>query len=218
MERLAELESLQVTLQGEIEGDLRRQVERELDGLVRDAFAVSTDPKELTTLLHELHQIVADARHPQVSSDAENFLQDLVRAPIDPSRRLFLVAQGVLQDFARRNAVIEQTISTGEVGDLLNLTRQAVNDRWKARKLLGFRVNDTLRFPVWQFHARWENGVLPALHQVLTALDAAGLESLDQIYWLTSPKPEFEGSAPVELLGEGRTEPVLSHARGAGAH
>jgi hypothetical protein len=218
MERSALADSIQVSLSGEIEGDLRKQAERELDELVRTAFAVSGGPRQLTVLLRELRRAIADARWPEISSEAERFLEGLTEMPRDTQERLFLVSRGVLRDFSRRNAVIDQTIGAGNVAEILKLSRQAVNDRWNARKLLGFKVNDTLRFPVWQFDPRCEDGVLPGLPQVLAALVNAGLTPLDQIYWLTSPKPEFDGRTPVDLLGERRTKPVLSQARGAGAH
>jgi hypothetical protein len=99
-------------------------------------------------------------------------------------------------------------ISAGEAAALLGLTRQGVDRRRRAGRLLALTVGRRgYRYPVWQFA---ERGTLPGIENTLTALDSFGEWS--QVSWFINPNIDLDGRSPLSLLREGRVEPVVQAA------
>lgn len=103
-------------------------------------------------------------------------------------------------------------ISVAEAAHRLGLTRQGVDRRRRAGRLIGLTMGRRgYAYPVWQFG---EIGTLPGLEQVLAALGELG--SWSQVSWFISPNARLEGSSPLSRLRAGEIEPVVAAARAYG--
>lgn len=106
----------------------------------------------------------------------------------------------------------------GAQAALGGVSKQAVSQRVRARRLLGLRLaadgsgRDRLVYPAWQFRP-------DVLRHLPTVLDVAGFEPMRSVTgwtiaaWLTSPDEHVGGLAPIELLEAGHLDPVLIGAR-----
>ncbi len=96
----------------------------------------------------------------------------------------------------------------------LHLTRQAVDHRRRAGKLLALPVGrHGYLYPAWQFAAE---GVLPGLEPVLKALDPH--DAWGKAVFLLSPHPDLKGKTPVAALREGEARAVLEVAEAFAEH
>jgi hypothetical protein len=95
------------------------------------------------------------------------------------------------------------------------VTRQAVEDRRRRRRILALRTADgTWVYPAFQFGA--DNRVLPGLPDVLAALAQARVSEWTVASMLTTPQPALGGRSIVEhLRAERPIEPVLELCRAA---
>jgi len=125
-----------------------------------------------------------------------------------------LERQALQIGFAERNKILERSMSTQEVADLLGTSRQTPHDRVKAKTLLGVEHNGSLRFPTWQFDPAGANGVVNGLGQVLKVLDVSPFA---QARWLQLPNSVLGGQTPLDALKAGRLDEVIAEARGVGA-
>jgi hypothetical protein len=106
------------------------------------------------------------------------------------------------------------TLTAEGVGDLLGITRQAVDKRRRAGKLLGLTTGRYgYRYPVWQFT---ESGVLPGLEEVLAVL--APHDEWMQAAFLLSENPRLNGRTPIDMLKDSKLEGVLNAAESYGEH
>lgn len=205
--------NVQVTLRGASTAALQ-ETEEELDEFLRDAFDVFS-PEEATQFIRAIRRTLKNA-HEEMIPEVRAFLTGVVDLDHSPLDDLELVASGVARDFARRNEVLADTYTAPVVAEMLQLTRQAVHDRWKNGRMIGFALNETVLFPTWQFDPQQRDGLLPQLGTVLKVLAENELTPLDRIYWLTSPRPELNRMTPAEALSHGMEEAVIAQARGAG--
>lgn len=148
-------------------------------------------------------------------SDVDTLIEALLHAsfvePIHPlgSARL----RGVQ---AARRLLEEEggTLSAEDLGDLLGITRQAVNQRRQRGKLLALEVGrHGYAYPAWQVT---ETGTLPGLEGCLEILQ--GHDPWMQARFFLSAHPQLEDRRPLDVLREGRVEPALEAARGYGEH
>lgn len=104
--------------------------------------------------------------------------------------------------------------STAALQEWLGISRQALDQRARARKLLGCLTTDRVRvYPAWQFTDKGE--VISGLKQVLPVL-ASGVDApWTWALWLVSVLPgELDGLSPAEWLALGRDPmPVIILAR-----
>ena len=120
--------------------------------------------------------------------------------------------------FAARRALLAGSIEVAQVVEMLGVSRQAVHEREKKGRLLAVRENGRLRFPLWQFDAQGDDGVVAGLPLVLAALDEiAPIPALAKMSWLQKPNGALGGATPLELLRAGQLTLVQSAARGASA-
>ena len=92
---------------------------------------------------------------------------------------------------------------------MLGLTRQAVDRRRRAGKLIGLTMGRRgYLYPAWQFG---EHGTIPGLEETLAALDSFGPWS--QVSWFISPNTRLGGRSPLSVLREGQVEPVVRAAQ-----
>jgi hypothetical protein len=104
---------------------------------------------------------------------------------------------------------------TSAVSKWLGITRQALDQRVRARKLLGCPTADGGQrvYPVWQFtdHGR----AIPHLATVLDTLHGSIDDPWSWATWLAAPVPgRLEGMTAYQWLAQGRdAETVLTEAR-----
>lgn len=120
----------------------------------------------------------------------------------------------LVQMFAYRKRILQDSISASQVADMLGVSRQTPHDRVKAGLLLGVLDNNVMKFPAWQFDASGPNGVVQGLPEVLTALNCGPLA---KISWLASPNSILDGLKPIDALKKGLVAEVLHEAQAAGA-
>ena len=105
--------------------------------------------------------------------------------------------------------------TTRSVTKWLGITRQALDQRVRARKMLGCPTADGGQrvYPVWQFTD--DGRPIPQLAEVLDTLRQAIDDPWTWATWLAAPVPEcLEGMPAYRWLAEGRNpEPVLVEAR-----
>lgn len=137
----------------------------------------------------------------------------LVRAR-QPEEVADLEQQALHAGRAERDRILEGSMSTQEVADLLGTSPGALTDRVKAKTLLGIEHNGSLRFPTWQFDPVGDNDVVSGLVQALKVLDASPFA---QARWLQLPNSVLDGQTPLEALKAGRLQEVIAEATGVGA-
>lgn len=100
-----------------------------------------------------------------------------------------------------------------EVANMLGISRQAVDKRRQAQKLIAIPQGQRgFGYPVCQFEAR---GPVPGLEQMLRSLAADGWS---QLTFLLSPNSALEDRTPLEVLGQGHVAAVIEAASVFGEH
>jgi hypothetical protein len=102
----------------------------------------------------------------------------------------------------------EPVLETGEVCDLLGVSRETIRKKVDTRKLLALPKGNDRVFPGFQFH---EGAVLPGFSEALNALDTDS--PFTALAFFLSKNADFDGKSALEMLQTGETEPVLSEAR-----
>jgi hypothetical protein len=93
-------------------------------------------------------------------------------------------------------------------GQLAGLCHAELQRRRRARQVLAFEVGpDCLRAPMWQVSS--DRSLLPAMPTLFRLL---GDDPWAVYLFLTEPHPDFEWGAPLALLRQGITAPVLAAA------
>jgi hypothetical protein len=105
-------------------------------------------------------------------------------------------------------------IKVEEVAKILNISRQAVDKRRRANKLIGIsRGKHSYVYPIWQFK---EQSVIQGLESVLKHLQ--DYDPWMQIAFMLEPNLRLEQKTPLEELNAGQLENVLLAARVFGEH
>jgi hypothetical protein len=140
----------------------------------------------------------------------------LVRALADPGameamRRADPLAPARLRGIETRQRLIEAeggTLSVTEVAKILGVSRQAVDKRRQAGRLIGLkRGRRGYAYPAWQFTA---GGTIAGLEDVLDVL--RGHDPWMQVTFLLDSNSRLEGSSPLAELRKGNTHAVREAA------
>lgn len=100
-------------------------------------------------------------------------------------------------------------LSAERAGEILMMSRQAVEKRRKAGRLIGVSLGRRgFGYPAWQFS---ERGTLPQLEAVFDALKQH--DAWTKLVFLTSENAATEGKKPLDVLRSGDVEKVLAAAR-----
>ncbi|MCA9523378.1 MAG: hypothetical protein KC609_20530 [Myxococcales bacterium] len=106
------------------------------------------------------------------------------------------------------------SLGVDDVAELLRISRQAVDKRRRAGKLLGVQAGRRgYAYPAWQFAA---NGTLPGLEAVLGELSEH--DAWMKVAFFLSENARLEGRRPLDGLREGETARVRQAARAYGEH
>lgn len=148
-------------------------------------------------------------------TDVDTLIEGLLQAPtVEPIHPL---GSARLRGAQAARRLLEQeggTLSAEEVGDFLGITRQAVNQRRQAGKLLALEMGrHGFAYPAWQLT---ETGTLPGLEDTLEALE--GHDPWMQARFFLTGHPRLENRRPLDELREEHQEPVLQAARTYGEH
>ncbi len=133
--------------------------------------------------------------------------------PIDAKGEAAACLWSDLESRANRNRLLRDCVSAEEAGRLTGRSRQAVEKQRRAGRMVALRQGRQWRYPVWQFDADGRNGLVPGLSEVL---DQLHLSPAGAALWLTTPKPELDGTAPIQVLTNRETRRVVDLARQQG--
>jgi hypothetical protein len=147
-------------------------------------------PTELGTILHALEspEVAASVR------DQDPLAMARLRG-IQAKRRILTDDGGML--------------SAERAGEILTISRQAVEKRRKAGRLIGVSLGRRgFGYPAWQFS---ERGTLPRLEAVLDALKQH--DAWTKLVFFASENVATDGRKPLDVLRSGDVEKVLVAAR-----
>jgi hypothetical protein len=116
-------------------------------------------------------------------------------AAIDPD------AMDLAREIAHRDALVRRAdgmLSAGEAGQLLHITRQAVDKRRRGNTLLAIRQGGDWLYPRTQFH---EHETIPGLPEIIKKLDMSG--PWVTLEFLTTEDSVLDDLTPREALLKG---------------
>jgi len=159
--------------------------------------------------------IIDAARSPR---DLDVLVKGLLADPIvEDLRAVEPLTPAFLRGYEAKRKLIEEnggTLSAEKVGELLGITRQAVEKRRQAGKLLALTIGrHGYRYPIWQFN---QSGTLPGLEQVLGVLSSH--DQWMQTAFFVSESPRLSKRTPIEMLEAGEIDQVLNAASVYGEH
>jgi hypothetical protein len=156
------------------------------------------------------------------ASAAPTDLEVLIRALsalelIDDIKFLDPLAPAFIRGLQARIRLLNENggvLTAEQVGEILGITRQAVEKRRAAGHLLGLNTGrHGHRYPAWQFTS---SGVLPGLQDVLRAL--AAHDPWMQTAFFLGKNPRLNDRTPLATLAEGHVREVLQAAQAFGEH
>jgi hypothetical protein len=112
---------------------------------------------------------------------------------------------------AKRRILTEDggLLSAERVGEVLTISRQAVEKRRKTGRLIGVSLGRRgFGYPAWQFS---ERGTLPGLEAVLDVLKPH--DAWTKLVFFTSENAATNGKRPLDVLRSGDVEKVVAAAR-----
>lgn len=170
----------------------QRAMEHVSPGTLVEAVAASTDQEAMLRILEA----------PEMAAPViDTATIDAARAAGVEARDQLLTAQGGSWPVER-------------AAKYLSLTRQAIDKRRKANKLIGLAVGrHGYLYPSWQFS---RNGTVRGLEDVLAALHRH--DPWSQVIFMLSPHDRLDGVTPLEALRKGQTEEVKIAATLFGEH
>jgi hypothetical protein len=129
-------------------------------------------------------------------------------AELDPEAEL--LAEGALL----KAELLERaggTLGVGQVADILRISRQAVDKRRKAGKLIAVSFGADFAYPACQFTA---DGILTGIDRALEAMAVS--DAWMRLEWLLTEDEALGGLSPLEALKAGSVEAVIDLAAGQG--
>jgi hypothetical protein len=124
------------------------------------------------------------------------------------------LANALARGLSAREMAAEEggNVSAEEAARLAGITKQALLNLYHANKVLGWRTQKqgAVRFPIWQFE---NGGRLLGLQETLSVLSKGGvLDEWGKIGFFLQTHGLLGGRRPLDLLREGKLQPVLEAA------
>jgi hypothetical protein len=198
------------------------------DNLARAIDRVRTASETLekgaftSRVLNALARVVSEADEQWLlaatgaASDFDVLLQILERPDVLPMLDDGPLASAKLRGLRLRESLLNAEggiVSSTGAADILGISRQAVDKRRKAGRLIGLSLGRRgYAYPVWQFDPK--SGTLPGLEDVLAALE--GLDPWMQAAFILNPSVRLDGATPLQSLRQGEVESVLVAAQAFG--
>jgi len=162
----------------------------------------------------------ADAEHLKEIASAPTNYEVLLRqltGSLDVLRNEDPLAKARLRGVQMKEDLLNRgggAVTAAEAGKLLKLTRQAVDKRRKARKLLALEFGKRGHlYPAFQF----DEQIADNLQRVLTVIDRR-VENWTLLAFFLNGNRYLKGATPLEWLREGKLEEVLRAAKAYGEH
>lgn len=179
---------------------------------VKDEFSERVRKFFETAVLSQVHE-AALKNALKAPTDFETILHALERPEVAAAvRNQDPLAMARLRGIeAKRRMLTEDggMLSAEKVGDVLTISRQAVEKRRKAGRLIGVSLGRRgFGYPAWQFS---ERGTLPGLEAVLDALRPH--DAWTKLVFFTSENVTTGGKKPLDVLRSGDVEKVVGAAR-----
>jgi hypothetical protein len=130
------------------------------------------------------------------------------RAP-GPASVRGAVADNLALGARRRNAVLRNSVTRGDVARALGKSHQAVSAMLERGALLGLKEGREWRIPAWQLDPDRPTGVLPGLREVSRAY-RDGIVSLTG--WIDREHADLDGMTPRLALARDRVDEVVTAA------
>ncbi len=180
-----------------------------LNRLKEMVACLSEDTKK--QLSHQL-TIIASRSCPKV--EEQSLAEAIVGKTYSAEETKELEILNLMNSFAERAKLLQNTISTTEVAKLLSCrSRQTPLDRVKNQTLIAVKDNGQWKYPLWQFDPKGEDGVVDGLPKTIQTLQVSNLA---KVSWLTRPNPIFDNITPLEMLKKGQVQQVIDEAVGVG--
>jgi hypothetical protein len=166
---------------------------------------------ELSRLMDLSEKLLADAASVRgfaiVRAQSSPEYLDTLKA-LDPLAPAFARGAKARLDLLREGGGV---YTTDQVAEILDILPQAVIKRHNSGKLLALTFGRRgFRYPVWQFDQQ-RRAVIPGLDEVLSALSRH--DAWMQNVFFLSPSSRLNDRRPLDVLREGKFEPVLEAAR-----
>ena len=205
----------------------RRSIAPSLAGAVGRVLDAGSDPIRTAFLARALNALarLTPELGDEVLGDAAGAESDygvLLRALASPGALGPLaqddpLAGARLRGLAFRAEILQReggTLSADQVATHLGLSRQAVDKRRRAGKLIGLSLGRRgYAYPAWQLGLE---GVLPGLEATLTSLNVH--DPWMRAAFFLSGDPRLDGATPLEGLRRGNVEAVRRAASAYGEH
>jgi hypothetical protein len=181
-----------------------RSIQEEFSARVRKFFD--------TAVVSQLHE-AALKNALKAPTEFETILNALERPEVAASvRDQDPLAMARLRGIEAKRKILTEDggmLSAEKAGEILTMSRQAVEKRRKAGRLIGVSLGRRgFGYPAWQFT---ERGTLPHLEIVLEALKQH--DPWTRLVFFTSENAALDGRKPLDALREGNVEEVVAAAK-----
>ena len=179
---------------------------------VQDEFSARVRRFFETAVVSQLHEAaLKDALN--APTEFETILNALERPEVAASvRDQDPLAMARLRGIEAKRRILTEDggmLSAEKAGEILRMSRQAVEKRRKAGRLIGVSLGRRgFGYPAWQFT---ERGTLPHFETVLEALKEH--DAWTKLVFFTSENAALDGRKPLDALRAGKVEEVLAAAR-----
>lgn len=127
---------------------------------------------------------------------------------LDPTAALLAEGAEVKQKLL---ACAGGAVGVTDVARILGITRQAVDKRRRAHRLIAVSHGHDYAYPAAQFA---EGGLVQGLDRALVAMPAR--DPWMRLEWLLTADDELDGMSPLDALRAGRVQDVVANAAGHG--
>jgi hypothetical protein len=187
----------------------RRSAAEALEAILKQ---MDLSPRELRDLAKEIGASSRLSTEPV--KDSWTVAESIAGPLPEPRERARLELEALKRYFEERRHLLQGSLATSQVAELLGTSRQTPHDRVRARTLLAVSDGGRLLFPSWQFDPNGPDGVIEGLPETLAALRVGALSA---VRWLTRPNPILERRTPIEALRSGDIDRVVAEAAGVGS-
>lgn len=194
-------------------GEKTRTVQKKRS--TKDEFSARVRTFFETTVLSQVHE-AALKEAVKAPTELDTILRALERPEVAAAvRNQDPLAMARLRGIEAKRRMLNSEgglLSAEKAGELLTMSRQAVEKRRKAGRLIGISLGRRgFGYPAWQFS---ERGTLPGLEAVLDALKPH--DAWTKLVFFSSENAATGGQKPIDALRSGHVEKVIAAARAYG--
>jgi hypothetical protein len=131
--------------------------------------------------------------------------------PKAPQRRALQLAAAVARGKRlRKKMSVDEggAISSAETSRLLGILENAVLERWRKHRLIGWTKGTGTFFPVWQFRGR---KLLPGIEEVLKIFRSD--DHWRVMAYFLCKRLSLEQKRPLDFLRSGKPAEIIAHAK-----